>query len=166
MQLTTVNGTDSFPTSGCINGLATKREALQTRPAAFVTWTSSRASLSRVLLNLARTITFCPADIRMGFYHPSNLFLFMSENPDSMRDLVFSDKEVRRHERVAMVSQGDKGVVIIERFDVYDQSQPIKVTGAYKKGRLLMSDLFRPFPMKVSKLVVFPIDIVVCNPST
>ncbi len=86
----------------------------------------------------------CEDEVWPGVFKRENAFLFLTldlMDPSQVADTVFAREETRRHPNVAVLSES-----IAWRYDIYAGEIRRQVHGS---GIISVSDLFRPFDMKV-----------------
>ena len=165
MKLFTGSGMGDFPTPDCdLPGHPKIPHDLSKSPSLFII-KALRDSIHEVLGSLGRTVTDCSDEIKPGLYRPNNVFVFLADDCDgdsvSLREAVFADWRVRRHQHVAVLAYSSCGVrnnvtlntshLVLHRYNIYqDRQVPDRVVRPEETAPTLLLDFFPAYEMEVS----------------
>ncbi len=128
-------------------------ELRRSRPNLYVIEATSLDFTKYVLHEFDDRVTKCLDEIGPGVYLQSSLFLFLlpDTNSSSIKETIFSNKNVRLHRRVSVLEQRASGYILAEVFNFYKDKHEVTVRMQLgTSNKWLFSDMFPDFDMNVS----------------
>ena len=115
-----------FPKASCSQNVPIMDRPLKLNPTLLLTYVEGpdQVEMTRtVMRSLKQTLALCSNHVEPGHFHSDNLLIFVHSGPEDtvgLDDLVFSDKEVQRHQHVATLRWNERGTIFFRRYNIYE----------------------------------------------
>ncbi len=106
------------------------------------------------LQGISNSITRCYNYIKGGYYVPENIIAHYlpRSNASLMKDLVFRDKESRRHGRVIALHSVNEPYVKVMQYNVYESRVTSGIVPVSDMNAVFWNQWFQPLPMQAKHI--------------